>query len=69
MMKYVVHPPALAPRLAEYLREHGYDASNEGQRLFASYPAAADPTEERLMLGGVIAAWRRANADARVDLV
>jgi hypothetical protein len=39
-----------------------------GPRLWAKHLTAADPTEERLVLGGVIAAWRRDHADARIDL-
>ena len=68
MIEYAVRPPVLAPHLASHLRELGYEASTSGPRLFASYPIAADPTEERLVLGGVIAAWRRAHPDARIDL-
>jgi hypothetical protein len=68
VIEYVVHPPALAPHLVAHLRGHGYDASNYGSRLWATHPAAADPSEERLVLGGVIAAWRRGHPDARIDL-
>jgi hypothetical protein len=68
LIEYVVHPPVLAPHLAERLRGQGYDVSNYGARLWATYPGAADPTEERLVLGGVIAAWRRDHPDARVDM-
>jgi hypothetical protein len=68
VIEYVVHPPVLGPHLAAHLRGHGYDVSNYGSRLWASYPTAADPTEERLVLGGVIAAWRRDHPDARVDM-
>ena len=63
-----MHPPALAPKLVEHLREHGYEASNFGSQLWATHPSAADPSEERLVLGGVIAAWRREHPDARIDL-
>ena len=62
-----MHPPALARDLAAHLRAQGYDASTEGPRLWAAHPTAADPTEERLVLGGAIAAWRREHPDARVD--
>lgn len=68
MIEYAVHPPVLAPHLAAHLRELGYDASTIGPRLWAKHLTAADPTEERLVLGGVIAAWRRAHPDARIDL-
>jgi hypothetical protein len=68
VIEYVVHPPALAPHLVAHLRGHGYDASNYGSRLWATHPTAADPSEERLVLGGVIAAWRRGHPDARIDL-
>jgi hypothetical protein len=68
LIEYVVHPPALGPHLAEHLRGQGYDVSNYGSRVWASYPSAADPTEERLVLSGVIAAWRREHPDARIDL-
>ena len=66
MIKYAVHPPALAPLLAAHLHEQGYEASTKGARLWAKYPDAADPSEERLVLGGVIAAWRREHPDARI---
>jgi hypothetical protein len=49
------------------LREQGYDASTYGPRLWATHPKAADPTEERLAIGGVIAAWRREHPDVRID--
>jgi hypothetical protein len=68
LIEYVVHPPALSPHLVEHLRERGYEASAYGPRLWATHPTAADPTEERLVLGGVIAAWRREHPDARIDL-
>jgi hypothetical protein len=67
VIEYVVHPPALAPHLAAHLRGRGYDASTFGSRLWATHPTAADPTEERLAIGGVIAAWRREHPDARID--
>ena len=68
MIEYVVHPPALAPSLVAHLRAQGYDVSNYGRRLWATHATAADPTEERLVLGGVIAAWCREHPDARIDL-
>jgi hypothetical protein len=68
LIGYVVHPPVLAPHLAAHLRGRGYDASNYGQRLWATHPRAADPAEERLVLGGVIAAWQQEHPDARIDL-
>jgi hypothetical protein len=68
VIEYVVHPPALAPHLGAHLRERGYDASTFGPQLWATHATAADPTEERLVLGGVIAAWRREHPDARIDL-
>ena len=68
MIEYAVHPPALAPHLAAHLRELGYEASTFGPQLWATDPKAADPSEERLVLGGVIAAWRREHPDARIDL-
>jgi hypothetical protein len=49
-----VHPPSLAPHLAALLREQGYEAFNNGRRLW------------RLVVGGIIAAWRREHPDARV---
>ena len=66
MIAYHVHPPALTPDLAAHLRGLGYEVGNSGPRLWATYPTAADPTEERLMLGGAIAAWRREHPDARI---
>ena len=63
-----MHPPALAPHLAAHLRERGYDVSTSGPRLWATHPNAADPTEERLVLGGVIVAWQREHPDARINL-
>lgn len=68
MIEYDVHPPALAPELVEHLRVQGFDASAYGPQLWATHPTAADPTEERVVLGGVIAAWRRGHPDARIDL-
>ena len=68
LIEYAVHPPALAPHLVAHLREQGYEASNYGWQLWATHPTAADPSEERLVLGGVIAAWRREHPDARIDL-
>ena len=59
VIEYVVHPPVLAPYLVAHLRGRGYDATNYGPRLWATHRHAADPTEERLVLGSVIAAWRR----------
>ena len=67
VIEYAVHPPALLRNLATHLREKGYEARTDGRRLWATHPTAADPTEERLVLGGVIAAWRREHPDARVD--
>lgn len=63
-----MHPPALAPDLVAHLREQGYDVTNYGRRVWATYPNASDPTEERLVLSGVIAAWRSEHPDARIDL-
>lgn len=68
LIEYVVHPPALAPHLAAHLRGQGYDVSSYGPRVWATHPTAADPTEERLVISGVIAAWRRDHPDARIDL-
>jgi hypothetical protein len=68
VIEYVVHPPALGPHLAAHLRGQGYDVSNYDARLWATHPNAADPAEERLVLGGVIAAWRREHPDARIEL-
>jgi hypothetical protein len=69
VIEYVVHPPALAPHLAAQLRAQDCEASTSGGRLWAAHPTAADPTEERLLLGGLITAWRREQPDARVDPV
>jgi hypothetical protein len=66
VIEYVVHPRALAPHLAAHLREQGYEASSRATHLWATHPNAADPSEERLVLGGVIAAWRREHPDARI---
>ncbi len=66
MIKYEVNSPALASLLAAHLREQGYEALNRGTHLWATHPSAADPSEERLVLGGVIAAWRREHPDARI---
>jgi hypothetical protein len=67
VIEYAVSSPILAQHLAAYLRGLGYDASTSGRRLWAAHPTAADPTEERLVLGGAIAAWRREHPDARID--
>jgi hypothetical protein len=67
VIEYAVHPPALAPLLAAHLHDQGYEASAKGSRLWATHPNAADPSEERLVLGGIIAAWRRKHPDARID--
>lgn len=67
VIEYAVHPPALLQHLARHLRGKGYEASTDGRRLWATHPTAADPTEERLVLGGVIAAWGREHPGARVD--
>jgi hypothetical protein len=69
VIEYAVHPPALAPHLAAHLRGLGYDASTAGARLWATHLTAADPSDERLVLGGVIAAWRREHPDARIQPV
>src|SRR5581483_10940442 len=47
VIEYVVHPPALASLLAAHLLGQGYEASTYGAQLWATYPNAADPTEER----------------------
>ena len=67
MIEYAVNSPVLASLLAAHLREQGYEASSRATHLWAAYPNAADPSEERLVLGGVIAAWRREHPDARID--
>ena len=66
MVEYVVHPPVLAPDLVAHLRRLGYDASNAGPRLWATQLTATDPSQERLALGAVIAAWRREHPEARI---
>jgi hypothetical protein len=66
VIEYSVNSPVLGRQLAEYLCEQGYEASSRATHLWAKYPSAADPTEERLVLGGVIAAWRREHPDARI---
>jgi hypothetical protein len=67
MIEYAVNSPVLASLLAAHLREQGYEASSRATHLWATHPNAADPSEERLVLGGVIAAWRREHPDARID--
>jgi hypothetical protein len=67
VIEYVVNPRARASHLAAHLRGLGYDASTRGPRLWATHPTATDPTEERLVLGGAIAVWRREHPDARID--
>ena len=62
-----MNSPALASLLVAHLREQGYEASSQGTHLWATHPSAADPSEERLILGGVIAAWRREHPDARIN--
>ena len=62
-----MNSPAFASLLAAHLREQGYEASSQGTHLWATHSGAADPSEERLVLGGVIAAWRREHPDARVN--
>jgi hypothetical protein len=66
VIAYEVNSPALASLVAAHLREQGYEASSRGKHLWATHPNAADPSEERLVLGGVIAAWRREHPDARI---
>lgn len=68
MIRYVVHPPALASALVAHLRAQGFEASHEGPRVWATFAAAADPTEERLVLGSAVSAWRGEHAGARVSL-
>ena len=68
MIEYAVHPPVLTPKLLAHLRGLGYDAWTIGTRLYVTDPRASDPTEERLALGGAIAAWRAEHPDARIDL-
>lgn len=67
VIEYVVSPRSLASQLGAHLRGLGYDASTRGPRLWATHATATDPTEERLVLGGAIAAWRREHPDARID--
>ena len=66
VIEYVVHPPALAPELAKHLLEQGCMARTQGPRFWATYPTAASPTDERLMLGSVITSWRSGHPGARV---
>ena len=67
MIEYAVNSPALASLLAAHLRERGCEASSQGTHLWATHSRAADPSEERLILGGVIAAWRREHPEARIN--
>jgi hypothetical protein len=67
VIRYSVNSPVLSQQLAEHLRGLGYDASSRGRVLWAAHPTAGDPTEERVVLGGAIAAWRREHPDARID--
>jgi hypothetical protein len=67
VIEYAVNSPALASLLAAHLREQGYQASSQGMHLWATHSNAADPSEERFILGGVIAAWRRGHPDARIN--
>jgi len=69
VIAYEVISPVFAQQLAAHLRGLGYDASSRGRRLWVAYPIARDPSEERLVLGGVIAKWRREHPDARIDPV
>jgi hypothetical protein len=66
VIEYVVHPPVLAPELAKHLLEQGCMARTQGPRLWATHPTAASPTDERLMLGSVIASWRSGHPEARI---
>jgi hypothetical protein len=66
VIAYEVNSPALASLVAAHLREQGYEAASRGTHLWATHADAADPSEERLVLGGVIAAWRREHPDARI---
>ena len=66
MIAYEVNSHGNASLLVAYLREQGYEARSRASHLWASHPNAADPSEERLVLGGAIAAWRREHPDARV---
>jgi len=69
VIEYAVSSRILAEQLAAYLREQGYDARSRARHLWAAHPIAADPTEERLVLGGAIAVWGREHPDARIDPV
>jgi hypothetical protein len=69
VIEYVVHPPALAPELAKHLLAHGSIARTAGPRLWATHPTAASPTEERRMLGSMIASWRSGHPGARIAAV
>ena len=51
-----------------HLRGQGYERDELRPPGLGDSPNAADPTEERLVLGGVIAAWRREHPEARIDL-
>src|SRR3954452_4773197 len=66
VIAYEVSSPADATLLAVFLREQGYEARSRGTHLWATHANAADPSEERLVLGGAIAAWRREHPDARI---
>lgn len=66
MIAYEVNSPKLAALVAAHLRNEGYEAVTRGTHLWATHPKAADPSEERLVLGGVIADWRREHPDARI---
>jgi len=67
VIEYAVSSRILAKQLAAYLREQGYDSSSRGRHLWAAHHIAADPSEERLVLGGAIAKWSREHPDARID--
>ena len=66
VIAYEVSSPADATLLAVFLREQGYEARSRGTHLWATHANAADPSEERIVLGGAIAAWRREHPDARI---
>jgi hypothetical protein len=66
LIAYAVNTPKLSSLLAAHLREQGYEARSRAIHLWATAPHAADPSEERLVLGGVIAAWQRDHPDARI---
>jgi hypothetical protein len=66
VIAYEVSSPALASLVAAYLREQGYEAASRGTHLWATHSKAAGPSEERLVLGGVIAAWRQRHPEARI---